>query len=144
MNTIQIHEVLTKNVKCFQEVYPSLTLISITCPVRGWQLSVFPTLGTLNILILTGYHHSNLKSRHTLNATQFLGHLTATDYRVLLRMSADITAASTPSTESFVNMFIPARYTCNDKKAVPMFCAQFGECPACSRLEEQQSCKTQI
>jgi hypothetical protein len=47
------------------------------------------------------------------------------------------------SMTSFVNMFSPARYTYNDIKAVRMFRAQFGECPACGRLEEQQqSCKS--
>jgi len=46
---------------------------------------------------------------------------------------------------SFVNMFLPARYTCNDKKAVGLFRAQFRECPACDQLEQQQqSCKSQI
>jgi len=45
---------------------------------------------------------------------------------------------------SFVKMFIPVRYTCNDKKAVRMFRAQFGLCPDCGQLEEQQSCKPQI
>ena len=43
-----------------------------------------------------------------------------------------------------VNMFLPARYTCNDKRAVQMFRAQFGVCPACDQLEEQQSCKSRI
>jgi len=46
---------------------------------------------------------------------------------------------------SFINKFLPARYTCNDKRAVQLFRAQFGECSACGRLEEQQqSCKSQI
>jgi len=46
---------------------------------------------------------------------------------------------------SFVNMFLPARYTCNDKIAVEMCRAQFGKCPSYGRLEEeQQSCKSQI
>jgi len=45
-------------------------------------------------------------------------------------------------------MFVPARYICSDKKAVPMFRAQFGDCPACGQLEQQQqqqqqSCKSQ-
>ena len=33
------------------------------------------------------------------------------------------------SMTSFVNMFSPARYTCNDTKAVRMFCAQLWEWP---------------
>jgi len=45
---------------------------------------------------------------------------------------------------SFVNMFLPASYTFNDIRAVSMFRAQFGQCPACSQLEQQQSCKSQI
>jgi len=50
------------------------------------------------------------------------------------------------SMTSFVNMFVTARYTCNDKRAVRMFRAQFGKFPACGRLnkEEQQSCNSQI
>ena len=42
-------------------------------------------------------------------------------------------------------MFVFALYTCNDKKVVRLFRAQFRECPACGRLEqEQQSCKWTI
>jgi len=52
--------------------------------------------------------------------------------------------ASGLSMTSFVNIFIPARYTCNDKKAVRMLRAQFGLCLDCGRLQEQQSCKPQI
>jgi len=113
MNTIQIQKVLSKRVKYFQGVYPvyilpstiiklsvtALTLISIICPVCIWYLSVFPTLVAPNILIRTNYHHSKLRSWLTYSATQYLGHLNATDCRVYLRMSADITAACTPSTE---------------------------------------------
>ena len=32
-------------------------------------------------------------------------------------------------------MFLPARYTCNDKRGVCLFRSQFGECPPCGRLE---------
>ena len=51
------------------------------------------------------------------------------------------------SMTSFVNMFSPARYTCNDIRALRMFRAQFVECPACRQLErqqQQQSCKSQV
>jgi len=50
------------------------------------------------------------------------------------------------SMTSFVNMFEPARHTCNDIKAVCMFRAQFEECPPCGCLEQQQqhSCKSQV
>ena len=41
------------------------------------------------------------------------------------------------SMTSFVNMFSPARYNCNDITAVRMFRARFGECPACSQLEQE-------
>ena len=48
------------------------------------------------------------------------------------------------SMTSFMNMFVPARYTCNYKMAVRMFRVQFGVCPACGQLEQQQSYKPQI
>jgi len=48
------------------------------------------------------------------------------------------------SMTSFVDMFLPARYTYNNKSVVQMFRSQFGMCPACGQLEkEQQSCKSQ-
>jgi hypothetical protein len=43
-----------------------------------------------------------------------------------------------------INMFIPARSTCNDKRSVRMFGAQFEFCSACGWLEQQQSRKPQI
>ena len=99
----------------------------------GSHLFVFLTQGMLNILIRMVFHPTSSKSKHSCNATQYLGHLTATDYMESLQKSAVTTAASTSSTDSghsmtsFVNMFVSARYTCNDKKAVRMFRAQFRE-----------------
>ena len=96
MNTLHIHKVLTNHVKYFQGVYtldrllctlikPSIIVIKLDkkyIPGSHWVAVCFPTPGTLIILIRTGYHHSNLKSWHTCNATQFLGYLTSTYYRV--------------------------------------------------------------
>jgi hypothetical protein len=48
------------------------------------------------------------------------------------------------SMTSFVDMFLLSPYTCNDMKAVRMFRAQFGKFPAGGRLEQQQSCKSQV
>jgi len=39
-------------------------------------------LGVPNILIRMAYHLSSMKSWHAYSATQFLGRLIATDYRV--------------------------------------------------------------
>jgi len=96
MNTNQINTVLTKHVKYFQGIYPidllpstlinpSIIVINLAkyyMPDSNWVAVVFPTLGTPNILIRTVCHPTNSKPWHSYNATQFLGHLTATDYRV--------------------------------------------------------------
>jgi len=128
----------------------SLTLISITYPARIGFPTVFPTLGTPNILIRTDYHHSNLKSRHTYSATQFLVYLTPQTTGLnfeCLRTYCCLYAlhrARGISMTSFVMMFIPARYPATIKRQRGMFRAQFGLCSDSDRLEEQQSCKPQI
>ena len=49
------------------------------------------------------------------------------------------------SMTSFASIFSPARYICNDIRAVRMFRAQFGQCHSCSQLKhQQQSCKSQV
>jgi len=95
MNSIQIHKFLTKHVKYFQGVYPidllpstliKTSIIVITLdkhymPGSHW-VAVSPILGVPNIFIRTAYHLSGMKSCHTYDGTQFLGHLIATYYRV--------------------------------------------------------------
>jgi len=91
MNSIQIHEVLTKHVKYFQGVYPidlsPSTLIKTSIIVINLYKHYMPGSHWIavcfsDILIRTAYHLSSMKSWHTYSATQFLGHLIATDYRV--------------------------------------------------------------
>ena len=73
---------------------------------------VVPNVAAPNILIHTVYHHTNLKSWNTCNGTQFLGHLTVTEYRTLLRIAAVITASFTPSTEQrTLHYFIRALFS---------------------------------
>jgi hypothetical protein len=94
MNTLQIRKVLTTHVKYFQDVYPidllpstlikpSTIVINLDKDYKpgSQSVTVSPILGTPNILIRTACRLSSMKSQHTCNATQFLGHLNATDYR---------------------------------------------------------------
>ena len=88
MNNLQIHKVLTKLLKYFQGVYrlvllasthikPSIIVINLDKHYMAgshWVAVCFPNLDKPNILIRTGYHHSNLKSWHICSDTQFLGH----------------------------------------------------------------------
>jgi hypothetical protein len=95
MNTLQIRKVLTKHVKYFQGVYPIGLLPSTLIkpliivinldkhyiPGSHWVAVCFSDSGYPEYLIRTACRLSSMKSQHTCNATQFLGHLTATDYR---------------------------------------------------------------
>jgi len=92
MNTIRIHRFLTKHVKYFQGDLLPTTLIKFSIivinldkhymPCLHWVAVFFPTLGTPNMFIRTDYHHTKFKSWNTCSATEFLGDLTATDYRI--------------------------------------------------------------
>jgi len=68
MNSIQIQKVLTKLVKYFQGLYrfdliistlikPAINVINLDKYYMPASLSVFPILGTPNILIRTDYLH---------------------------------------------------------------------------------------
>lgn len=166
MNSIQIHKVLTKHVKYFQGVYPidllpstlikpSIIVINLDkhyMPGSHWVAVCFSDSGyaeyfdsyglppfKYEIMAYLQRHSSSWTfNRHRLQGltSNVCGHYCClyTNHR-----------ARGLSMTSFVNMFVPARYTCNDKRAVRMFRAQFGTCPACGRLDkEQQSCKSQI
>jgi len=166
MNTIQIHKVLTKHVNWFQGVYP-LDLLPSTLikpaifvinldkhymPGSHWEAVCFsdseyaeyfdsyglPPFKLEIMAYLQRHSISWIFNRHRLQGltSNACGH-----YCCLYALHR----ARGLSMTSFVNMFIPARYTRNDKKALRMFRAQFGLCPDCGRLEEQQhSCKPQI
>jgi len=96
MNTTQISKVLTKHVEYFQGVYPIdllpsthikpsiivINLDKIISPVPIGYLFASLTLVMPNILIHMVCRHTNSKSCQTCKATQFLGHSTATDYKV--------------------------------------------------------------
>ena len=167
MNTLQIHKVLTKHVKYFQGVYPidllpsalikpSIIVINLYkhyMPGSHWVAVCFSDSGyaeyfdsyglppyKLEIMAYLQRHSISWRfNRHRLQGltTNVCGH-----YCCLYALHR----AKGLSMTSFVNMFQPARYTCNDIKAVHMFRAQFGECPACRQLEEeeQQSCKSKV
>jgi hypothetical protein len=166
MNTIQIDKVLSKHVKYFQGFYPidllqstlikpSIIVISLDkhcMPGSHWVAVCFSDSGYAEyfdscglppykreiMAYLQRYSISWTFNRHRLQGltTNVCGHYCGI---YALHRAREL------SMTSFVNMFSPARCTCNDIKAVRMFRAQFGECPVCGRLEEQQqSCKPQV
>jgi len=166
MNTIQIHKVLTNYVNYFQGVYPldplpstlikpAIIVINLDkhyMPGSLWLAVFFSDSGYAEYFDSYGLPPFKLEikaylQRHSISwifNRHRLQSLTSNvcGYYCCLYARHSVRGLSMTS---FVNMFIPARYTCNDKKAVRMFRAQFGLCPDCGRLEEQQqSCKTQI
>jgi hypothetical protein len=164
MNTIQISEDLTKQVKYFQEVYPidllpstiikpSMIFTSLdkhympgshwvtVCFSNSTYAEYFDSYGLPNIQTkIMAYLHC-----HSISWT-FKGHRLQGSTSNVCGHYCCIYAqhkAKGLSMTSVVNMFSPARYTCNDIRAVRMFRTQFGECLAFSLLEEQQnSCKS--
>ena len=142
MNTFQINNVLTKNVKCFQGVYP-LDLLQSTL--------VKPSIIVVNLdkLYIPGSHWVALclsdcryaeyfdsyglppfkleimayLQRHSISWT-FNRHriqgITSNVCGHYCCLYALYRARGLSKTSS-VNMFILARYTCNDKRAVRMF-----------------------
>jgi len=166
MNSIQIHEVLTKHVKYFQGVYPidllpstlikpSIIIINLDkhyIPGSHWAAVCFSDSGCAEYFDSYGlppfkYEIVAYLQRHSISWTFNRHRLQGLTSNVCEHYCClySLHRAQGLSMTSFVNMFVPARYTCNDKRAVQMFRAQFGECPACGRLEEQQqSCKSQI
>lgn len=169
MNTIQINRVLSKHVKYFQGVYPidllpvtlrkpSIIIINLDkhyMPGSHWVAVCFSDSGyaeyfdsyglppyRLEITTYLQRHSISWKfNRHRLQGltSNVCGH-----YCCIYALHR----AKGLSMTSFVSMFSPAHYNCNDIRAVRMFRAQFGQCPACSWLEEeeqqQQSCKSQL
>jgi len=165
MNTIQINKVLTKHVAYFQGVYstdplpskiikPSIIVINLykhympgshwvaVCISDSGYAGYFDSYGlppyTLEIMAFLHRHSISWTfNRHRFQGftSNLCGH-----YCCIYALHR----ARGQSMTSFVNMFVPARYTCNDKKALRMFRAQIGECATCSRLDQQQSCKAQI
>jgi hypothetical protein len=166
MNTLHIQKILTKHVKYFQGVYPvdllpqTLTKPAIIIvnldkhymPGSHWVALCFSDFGyaeyfdsygippiRLEIIAYLQCHSISWKfNRHRLQGltSKVCGH-----YCCLYARHRCLGLSMT----SFVNKFEPAHYSCNDIKAVTMFQAQFGKCPACSDVDkEQQSCKSQL
>jgi hypothetical protein len=165
MNTTQICKVLTKHVKYFQGVYPidllpstltkpSLIVINLDkhyMPGSHWVAVCFSDTGYAEYFDSYGlppfmYEITTYLQRHSISWTfnshrlQGLTSNVCGHYCCLYALHR----VRGQTMMSFINMFKPARYTCNDKKDVRMFRAQFGECPACSLVENQQTCKAQI
>ena len=62
--------------------HPSIIVINHKhCILGSHWVAVFPSLVTPNILIRMVYHPTSFKSWYSCNATQYLGQLTATEYR---------------------------------------------------------------
>jgi hypothetical protein len=166
MNSIRIHKVLTKHVKYFQGVCPigllpstfikpSIIVINLDryyMPGSNLVAVCFSDSGCTEYFDSYGlppfkYEIMAYLQRNTISWTfnrhrlQGLSSYVCGHYCCLYTNHR----ARGLSMTSFVNMFQTARYTCNDKKVMRMFRAQFRKCPACGRLEkEQQSCKSQI
>ena len=163
MNTIQINKVLTKDVKYFQGVYPidlltsTLTkpliiIISLDKPYMPGShcvavcLSDFRYAEYFDSYGLPPYKLEIMAylQRHSISCTfnrHILQGLTSNVCGHYCCIYA-LHRARGICVTSFVNILLPARYTCNDIRVVRVFLAQLGEFPTCSRLEEQQqSCK---
>jgi len=166
MNTIQINKALAKHVRYFQGVYPidllpstlikpSIIVINLDkhyMPCSNWVAVRFSNSGYAEYFDSYGLPPYKLEilaylQRHTVSWTinrHSLQGLT-TNVREHYCCIYALHRAKRLTMTSFVNMFSPARYICNDKKAVRMFRAQFGESSACGQLgKQQQSCKSQL
>jgi hypothetical protein len=166
MNTIQINRVLSKHVKYFQWVYridlilativkPAILVINLDkhyMPGSHWVTKCLSDDDCACYFDSYGIPPFKLEitaflQRHSISWT-FNRHrvqgLTSKVCRHYCCLYA-LHIAKGLSMTSFVNMFSPAHYDCNDIKAVCIFRPQFGKCPACSQLEQQQQlCKSQI
>jgi len=167
MCTIQINRILPKHLNYFQEVYPIDLLLSILL-----NPSIIVINLSKNYIRLSGSHYLDLcfsnsewaeyfdscdlppykleimayLHRHSIscefNCYRLKG-LTANNCGQYCHIYAFHRAKGLSMT-SLVNMSLPAPYTFNDIRPMSMFRAQFGQCPACGQLEQQQSCKSQI
>jgi hypothetical protein len=165
MNTVQIHRVLSKRLKAFRGVYPvdllppslkkpAIIVINLDehyKPGSHWVAVCFSNIGYAEYFdsyglppfkgeittYLQNHSTSWTYNRHRLQGitSRVCGHYCCI---YALHRAKGLTMTS------FVNMFEPARHTCNDMKAVRMFRRHFGQCPACNQMEVQQSCKSQV
>ena len=165
MNTMQISKVLNKHVEYFQGVYPidhlPSTLIKPSIiinidkhymPGSHWvplclsdsgYAEYFDSYGLPPYKLEITSYLQNHSISWTFNHHRLQG-LTSNicgHYCCLYELHRVRRLSMT----SFASIFSPARYSCNDIRAVRMFRAQFEECPSCSQLEhQQQSCNSQV
>ena len=166
MNNCQIDKILTKHVKYFQGVYlidlllftfikPSIIVINLDkhyMPVSLWVAVCISDSGYAEYFDSYGlppykFEIMAFLQRHSISWTFNRHRLQGLTSNVCGHYCCiyALHRARGQSMTSFVNLFGPARFACNDKKAVRMFRAQFGVCPAYSQVQEQQqSCKSQI
>jgi hypothetical protein len=158
MNSFPIYKASTKHVKYFQGVYPidllpstlikpSIIIINLDkhyMPGSHWVAVCFSDSGCAKYFVSYGLppfkykiiaYLQRLSISWTFNRHRLQG-LTSNICGHYCCLYTNHRARGLFMT-SFVNMFQPARYTCNAKKVVRMFRAQIWKCPACGRLEEQ-------
>jgi hypothetical protein len=165
MNTTQTDRVSSKHVKYFQGVYPidllpstvtkpAIIIVNLDkhyLPVYHWVALCFSDSGYDEIFDSYGlppWKHETVAylQRHSISWSYNRHRLQGLTSNVCGHYCCIYAyhRARGLSMTSFVNMFGPAHYSCNDKKAVALFRAHFGECPACCDvdLQQQQSCKS--
>jgi hypothetical protein len=165
MNTVQINRILSKHVKYFQWVYPidltpatlikpSIIVINLDEHIMSgshWVAVCFSDSGCAEYFDLYGLppyrlEISNYLQRHSISC-RFNRHrlqgLTPNVYGYYCCLYA-LHRAKGHFMTSFVCMFSPSLYNCNDIRVVRMFRYNFGEYPICSQAEEEQSCKSQL
>ena len=159
MYTLQIYKTLTKHVKYFQGVYPidllpstfikpSIIIINLDkhyMPDSHWVAVSFSDSGYAEYFDSYGlppikqeiiaYLQPHTVS-WTFNGTRLQG-LTSNVCGHYCRPYAQHRALGLSMT-SFLDMFEPARYNCNDITAVRMFRAQFKRCPGFRWFNQQQ------
>ena len=142
MNTIQINKVLTNHVKYFQGVYPihllPSTLIKPSIIVMNLDKHYMPGWHWIAVCISDSGYDEYLDSYslppYKLEIMSFM-QSNSISWKFNSNRLQDVTSdfcgrycciyglhtAKGQSMTSFVNVLLPARYTCNDKRAVRMF-----------------------
>ena len=166
MNSIQISKFLTKHVKYFQGVcqidllsstiiQPSIIVIKVHMhyyPGSRWVAFLFFRLWLRRIFWFVRFATVKLEIKiylqhHSISWTfncHWLQGLTSIAYGYYCCLYA-LHRPRGMSMTSIVNICLPARYTCNDIRAVSMFRVQFWECSACCQLgHRQQSCRSEV
>jgi hypothetical protein len=167
MNTLQINKVLTKHVKYFKGVYPiDLLLQALTKPTiivvnldehympgSHWVALCFGNSGyaeyfdsygipPIKLEIVAYLQRHSISWAYNRNRLQGFTSDVCGQYCCLYCHHRSLGFSMT----SFTNQFKPARFSCNDIKAVTLFRVQFGKYLACRRINTKhlQSCTSQL